>query len=223
MSAAAARPDRLVVVLGTGTEVGKTWVTCRAAAAARARGIRVAARKPVQSFAADPSGTPLEPTDAELLGSATGEAARAVCPGHRWYPLPMAPPMAGEALNRDPISLAGLRDELRWAPGTELGLVETVGGVRSPLADDADSAALARALEPDHVLLVADAGLGTVNAVRLSIEALRPLDVVVLLNRFDPARDLHVRNRRWLAERDGYRVLVRCSELVTIMTAWLSC
>lgn len=214
MNAAGVRPERLVVVLGTGTEVGKTWVTATIAAAARARGVRVAARKPAQSFAATPSGAPREPTDAELLGRATGEDPHAVCPEHRWYPLPMAPPMAAEALHRDRISLADLDSELRWAPGTELGFVETVGGVRSPLADDADSAALAQALAPDAAILVADAGLGTVNAVRLSIEALRPLAVVVFLNRYDPGRDLHRRNRRWLAERDSYRVVTDAHQLL---------
>jgi hypothetical protein len=47
---------------------------------------------------------------------------------------------------------------------------------------------------------VADAGLGTINAVRLCVEALRGFPVLVALNRFDPADDLHVRNRAWLVE-----------------------
>jgi hypothetical protein len=32
--------------------------------------------------------------------------------------------------------------------------------------------------------------------------------LLVVLNRFDPADDLHVRNRQWLAERDGLAVVV---------------
>ncbi len=39
------RPDLLVAVAGTGTEVGKTWVACRLAAELRARGLAVAARE----------------------------------------------------------------------------------------------------------------------------------------------------------------------------------
>lgn len=206
--AAGGRPTRLVAVVGSSTGVGKTWVTCMAAGTARERGVRVAARKPVQSFEADPSGRPLEPTDADLLAQATGEEAHTVCPEHRWYPRAMAPPMAAVALGRSPIALDEVLGELRWPPGTELGLVESVGGVRSPLADDADSAFLAHALAPDLTILVADAELGTINATRLSVEALRPLDVVVLLNRYDPDRDIHARNRRWLEERDGYRIVV---------------
>ena len=215
MSEPVGRPERLVVVVGTATEVGKTWATCAAATSARERGIAVAARKPVQSFDADASGAPLHPTDADLLAAATGVAPYAVCPEHRWYPLAMAPPMAADALGRAPLALDDIAGELRWEPGTRLGFVETIGGVRSPLTHDADSAALAHRLAPDLTILVADAELGTINATHLSVEALRPLEVVVVLNRFDPAVDLHDRNRRWLVERLGYRVVVDPIELLS--------
>ena len=35
----------------------------------------------------------------------------------------------------------------------------------------------------------------------------QPLPVRVLLNRFDPASDLHQRNLAWLREEDGFEVL----------------
>ena len=90
-----------------------------------------------------------------------------------------------------------------------MGLVETAGGLRSPLAADGDCLALCRALVPDVVVLVADAGLGTINAVRLTLDTLGPLAalVVVVLNRFDPESDLHRRNLEWLRGRDGRRLV----------------
>ena len=202
------RPDLLVVVAGTGTEVGKTWATYAIAAAAGRDGRRVAARKPVQSFDADGTGAPLAPTDADLLAAATAEDPAAVCPPHRWYPLAMAPPMAAVALGRPEPRFDELLAELCWPAGVELGLVATAGGVRSPIACDGDSAALAHRLAPDLVLLVADAALGTINVTRLSIDALAPLEVVVLLNRYDDSDDLHRRNRAWLEDRDGLCVWV---------------
>ena len=53
-------------------------------------------------------------------------------------------------------------------------------------------------------MLVADAGLGTINAVRLTTEALGALGApqVVVLNRFDASIDLHERNRSWLRSLD---------------------
>ncbi len=199
------RPARLVAVVGTGTEIGKTWATARIAEHLRATGRTVAARKPIQSFAPDDIGR----TDAEVLAAATGEEPAAVCPSHRWLAEPMAPPMAADALGTTCPTLDELVAELRWpATATDVGFVETVGGVRSPLAADGDSRDLVRAVGPDRVLLVADAGLGTIDAVRLATDALAPLDVVVLLNRFDPDHDLHRRNAAWLTDVDHRTVVL---------------
>ncbi len=119
----------------------------------------------------------------------------------------MAPPMAAGVLGRPAFGIADLIEELSWpAQDVDVGVVETAGGVRSPLADDGDGAALSMAIDPDLVLLVADAGLGTINAVRLSAGVLAA-PCVVVLNRFDPSSDLHVRNRDWLRGRDGLRVV----------------
>jgi dethiobiotin synthetase len=190
-------------------------VAARLLAGLGAAGLAVAARKPAQSFA---DGEDLAGTDAAVLGDATGQPAELVCPPHRWYPVAMAPPMAAEALGRPGFTGARLAAELWWAPGTDIGLVETAGGVRSPQADDADVVDLVRLLRPDLVVLVADAGLGTINDVRLSVEALTarcpPSDQsppggfpVVVLNRFDPDVELHGRNADWLVHRCGLEVL----------------
>ena len=63
-------------------------------------------------------------------------------------------------------------------------------------------------LAPDLVVLVADAGLGTVNSVRLGVDVLGPRPVVVFLNRYDPADDLHRRNLDWLRTRERLEVIV---------------
>ena len=205
----ASRPDRVILVLGTATGVGKTWVAAALARALRTGGTAVAARKPVQSF--DRLGGA---TDAELLAGATGEAAVDVCPRHRWYEAPMAPPLAARALGRDPFTLADLLGELRWPPGAAVGLVEGAGGPRSPLAADADNVALVAALRPDAVVLVADAGLGAINAVRLAAGAL-PHPPVVLLNRYAADDPVHAGNRAWLETAAGLGVLTTIDELAT--------
>ena len=173
-----------------------------------AAGSRVAARKPAQSYAPGDLRT-----DADVLAAATDDDPTAVCPRHRWYETPMAPPMAAEALGRPSFTVADLVTELDWPDAVDVGVVETAGGVRSPIAGDGDCASLASALGPDLVVLVADAGLGTINAVRLSAGAVAPLPLVVLLNRFDPTEELHERNRRWLAGRDGYDVVTTVAAL----------
>jgi dethiobiotin synthetase len=206
----------LVVCAGTGTDVGKTWVGAAVLAGLRRAGIPVAARKPAQSF--DPEDT--SPKDADVLAGATGETPETVCPPHRWYPVPMAPPMAADALGKPSFTIADLVDELRWpAPVPDVRWLETAGGVRSPIAADGDCGDLARAVGADLIVLVADAGLGTINAVRLSVGALSGFPVVVVLNRFDTGSDLHRRNRDWLQLQCGFDVVTEPAVLV----AKLSC
>lgn len=195
------RPPRLVVVTGTGTGVGKTWVAAALASALRARGDAVAARKPAQSF--EP-GT--GPTDAAALAAATGEAEEEVCPPERSYGVPMAPPMAAGVLGLPVPSLSDLLGGITWPPWATVGIVEGAGGVASPIASDADTAGLVRALDPELAVVVSGAGLGCINDVRLAAAALGPCPAVVLLNRFDPGCDLHRRNLDWLAGNDGLQV-----------------
>ncbi|MFV0315428.1 MAG: ATP-dependent dethiobiotin synthetase BioD [Microthrixaceae bacterium] len=187
----------LVVVVGTHTEVGKTWVSARLIEHLVARGQRVEVRKPLQSF--DPTDT--GPTDAEVLALASGERVADVCPPTGSFEVAMAPPMAAAALGRPVPTTRVLVDGLHWR-SAPVRIVETVGGVRSPMTGDGDSAEVVRALQPDVVVLVADAGLGVIDAVRSAVTNLEPHRPVVFLNRFDPTDALHIANRDWLAKVD---------------------
>lgn len=200
----------LVVVTGTGTDVGKTWFAAATLRELRARGMTVAARKPVQSF--EP-GAPA--TDADVLAEATGEEPAAVCPPHRWIPVALAPPMAAEVLGRPAFTVGDLASELAPLPPADLVVVEGAGGPRSPLAADGDTVELARILAPDVVVVVGDAGLGTINSIRLCAGALCTHRLLVALNRFDPTDDLHRRNRDWLATREGLEVVTDPEALAT--------
>ncbi|MGQ0830617.1 MAG: ATP-dependent dethiobiotin synthetase BioD [Microthrixaceae bacterium] len=196
------RPERLVVVTGTGTDVGKTWVTVEIARALRAAGVSVAVRKPAQSFAPGDADT-----DASLLAEATGVSPETVCPSHRWYPVPLAPPMAADALARSPIAIDDLVAEIVWPDDTQLGFVEGAGGLCSPIAHDGDTLTLVERLRPDLVLLVADPALGVVSSVRLTAHALDGVPPLVVLNRFDETDDVHCRSRDWLRDTDGFSVI----------------
>jgi len=210
------RPHLLVVVAGTGTEVGKTWTAVELARLLRSEhSLDVAARKPVQSFEAGDTGT-----DAALLAAATGVEATDVCPPHRWYEVPMAPPMAADALSLPHLNLADLLAEVdtSW-PGRapDIGLVELAGGVRSPMAHDGDGADLVEALRPDIVIVVADAGLGTINSVRLTAGALGGRRVIVLQNRYDSTDPVHRANNMWLTMHDGMETATSIDELASVL------
>lgn len=204
----------VVVVAGTGTEVGKTWVTAHTIRRLRAGGLTVAARKPAQSH--EPGETD---TDAEVLATASGEDLAAVCPPHRDYEVAMAPPMAAALLGRPEFSTADLVAELDWPTDTDVVVVESAGGVRSPLSGDGDTVALVNAVSPDCVVLVADPGLGMINAVRLCCASLEPVRPVVFVNRFDPRIELHLLNLAWLRDIDRLDVVTDTSQLAERIVA----
>ncbi|MFC9330316.1 dethiobiotin synthase [Kitasatospora sp. NPDC057015] len=161
----------VLFVTGTGTEVGKTVATAAVAAAALAGGRRVAVLKPGQTGVA-----PGEAGDAEevvrLAGPlTTRELAR--------YPEPLAPDTAARRSGLptlDPARVAEAVAEL--AEQHDLVLVEGAGGLLVRYDEQGRTLAdMARAcaglgLAPE-VLVVAAAGLGTLNTTALTAEALR--------------------------------------------------
>ncbi|MEI7706408.1 MAG: dethiobiotin synthase [Deltaproteobacteria bacterium] len=177
---------RGLLVTGTDTGVGKTEVSVALVAGWRARGLDVAAMKPAQSGVV--AG---EPSDADRLRRAAGEVdpPELVCP----YSLraPLAPAVAAR-LEGVEISL-----ERVLACAAELSrrhaalLVEGAGGLLVPLTPRETYADLAVALGLP-VLVVARAGLGTVNHTALTCEALRTRGLAVagvVLNRTSAGAD----------------------------------
>ena len=203
-----------IFIAGTGTGVGKTWVLTQLITELRSRGYEICVRKPAQSYAPDELGS----TDAELLGAALQQPPTFVCPAHRWYETPMAPPMAAATLGRPVFTFADLVREIGVHPNC---FIEGAGGPRSPIANDGDNIDLARALGTGLVVLVAAAGLGTINAVELSVAAFHGFEVIVFVNRFDPTDDLHRRNREWLTAA-GHRVETHTAALADTLAPRLS-
>lgn len=196
---------RGLLVTGTDTGVGKTEVAAALVAGWRARGLDVGAMKPAQSGGADGL-----PTDSDRLREAAGgtDPAGLVCP----YSLsaPLAPAVAAR-LEGVEISFAHV-----MACAAELArrhaalIVEGAGGLLVPLTGSHTFADLAVALGMP-VLVVARAGLGTVNHTALTCEALRSRGLViagVVLNRTSPGLDPSVPHNGAEIERlTGARVL----------------
>ena len=154
-----------MVVTGTGTGVGKTVVTAAVAALAVGRGSGCAVVKPAQTGVADG-----EPADLADVGRLAGcedlhELVR--------YPDPLSPAAAARRSGRPTLDLAACTQLVLELAGTrELVLMEGAGGLLVRFDEDgltlADIARTVRA----PVLVVAEAGLGTLNATALTLEAL---------------------------------------------------
>jgi dethiobiotin synthetase len=177
---------RGLFVTATDTGVGKTEVACALVRAARAAGLDAAAMKPAQSGHVEG-----EPSDADRLRAAAGagDPAELVCP--YTFAAPLAPAVAARLAGVE-ISFARVLEAARTLAARHAALVvEGAGGLMTPLTERETYADLARALALP-VLVVARAGLGTVNHTVLTLEALRArgLEVAgVVLNRASPAGD----------------------------------
>ncbi|QIK05164.1 dethiobiotin synthase [Streptomyces sp. Je 1-4] len=167
-SAAQSRRQTMSVlfVTGTGTEIGKTVTTAAIAAAAIARGRSVAVLKPAQTgVTAHETGDAAEVE--RLAGPVTGvELAR--------YPEPLAPATAALRAGLPPVRPEDIAEAAaKLAASHDLVLVEGAGGLLVRFDADGHTLADAARLAQAPVLVVAPAGLGTLNATALTALALR--------------------------------------------------
>jgi dethiobiotin synthetase len=162
----------VLVVTGTGTGVGKTVVSAALAALALADARRVAVVKPAQTGVA--AGEPGDLDEVRRLvgdrpGLTTVELAR--------YPDPLAPATAAARAGMAPLTMSEVADAVTGlSVGHELVLVEGAGGLLVPLAPTFTLVDLAVRLAAP-VLVVASAGLGTLNHTALTTEALAARNV----------------------------------------------
>jgi dethiobiotin synthetase len=156
----------VIVVSGTGTEVGKTVVTAAVASAFTAQRRSVAVVKPAQTGV-----SPGEAGDVDeavrLAGAVTGvELAR--------FPEPLAPATAARRAGAEAVRVRDVVEAVeKLAAEHDLVLVEGAGGLLVRFDDHGATLADVARLLGAPVLVVAPAGLGTLNATALTAEALR--------------------------------------------------
>ena len=183
---------RPIVLLGTGTNVGKTFVCSHLGAALRELfpSHPVLALKPVESgFPPLPKSSPDPASDAALLATASTLLAPAPHPLYA-LPDPISPHLAARRAGIG-IDIPTIVD---WVTSAlhynTLLLLETAGGALSPLSDTTTNLDLACALEPAIWVLVAPDALGVLHDVRATWTALhslaRPPDHLVLTTAREP-------------------------------------
>lgn len=165
-----------ILITGTDTGVGKTFVACGVAAALRQRGLHVAPFKPAETGCELDAGTKkLMPADALLLqqASQTNAPLDTICPYR--FRTPVAPAVAAE-LEGVTLGAQDVQDRLKDCYSSlesthDVVIVETAGGILVPLAWGFHYGDLARLLRLP-VLVVAGSKLGVLNHTLLTLEFL---------------------------------------------------
>lgn len=197
-------PSFRLFVTGTDTGVGKTEAACALLSLLADAGLRSAAMKPYESGCLDWH----RPADALALKA----AARCDDPLDRVclyrYRAPLAPGVAAARRKETP-SFARVLDVARSFGGRPL-VIEGAGGLFVPIDAQRDIIDLIETLNIP-VLLVARAGLGTLNHTGLSLEALArravPVLAVLLTKVRDASDPSEQDNAEWLKQRHSVPVL----------------
>ncbi len=176
------------VVLATDTGVGKTVVSCALARLLGEHGLSTRVRKPVETGCEVHDGERQPADGIALRESADGrEALETVCPLR--YLTPVAAP---EAARREGETLSFKRDltpildsSLAELSSRERVIIESAGGLLSPLADDALNVRLAEYTGLPALLVTPDR-LGTLSSTLSAAESLEQRGIpvaAIILNR----------------------------------------
>lgn len=204
---------KAIFITGTGTDVGKTYVTALIVKKLRQAGKNAGYYKAAISGAEKGVAGELLPGDALYVNEEAGIGETAENLVSYVYEEAVSPHLAAK-LNRCPIDFDRVETAFRRAKEKyDYLTVEGSGGIICPLRWD----------ETQHVILddlvvrlrlgaivVADAGLGTINAAVLTIEhlKLRHIPVAgVILNRYHPGDVMEEDNRRMITEITGVPVI----------------
>lgn len=159
MNTRAATPSLCLVIAGTGTGIGKTHVSCALLEAFTQRGYRCLGLKPLETGYVDP-----EASDAAAL--ARSAAHPLVTPSFT-SPVPQSPHRvareAGVRLTTAELASWVHARIAEYAP--EIVVVETAGGLFSPLSERETNLDLVASLEPCRFALIAPDRLGTLHDV----------------------------------------------------------
>ncbi len=167
---------RRYFITATGTDIGKTFLTCLLAQQLRHTGYSVHALKPIIS------GFTTEGSDTHAILHSLGlpcDAAHIEAISPWRFTAPLSPDMAAAREGHEIL----FADVLRFAATpsqTDVTLIEGAGGVMTPLTQDKTMLDLAKALNI-HTILVAGSYLGTLSHTLTALAALAAANVPVTM------------------------------------------
>jgi dethiobiotin synthetase len=205
---------RSFFVTATGTDVGKTYISALIVKALRDSGINCGYYKPVLSGAIKQKDGSLLPGDADYVVKTSGlNISSRDCVTY-CFEEAVSPHLAA--------SRSGVKielDEIKKRYNSLLEdydtlIVEGAGGITCPFCLGKEKLLLSdviKALDID-VVLVADAGLGTINYVLLTYEYAKALGINIIgvvYNNYEPDNFMHVDNVKQIEKLTGLKTLAK--------------
>ena len=204
--------SKSLFITGTGTDVGKTYVTGLIVKKLREGGASAAYYKAAMSGNDRRADGTLIPGDALQVKRMSGieQPLEEMCP--YIYETAVSPHLAAK-LEGKPLEMECVLKHFDYVCGKyEYITAEGSGGILCPLRFDEqqiqqEDFIKARSLS---CLMIADAGLGTINAVGLTAEYMKAHKIPVrgiIFNRYEPGNPLHEDNRLMCEAMTGVKVV----------------
>ena len=204
--------SKRIFVTGTGTDVGKTYISGLLVKKLHQLDRTVAYYKAAMSGNQRDELGQLIPGDAVYIKEVSGihQAVETMCP--YVYEAALSPHLAsrieGNPLNME-VVLKGLKE---LEKDYNYVVMEGSGGILCPLLYDEEEIWLTDVLQAANVscVLVADAGLGTINHVGLSAFYMKEKKIPlkgIIFNRFDSNNPMHLDNLNMCEALTGVKVL----------------
>ncbi|MDD3238505.1 MAG: dethiobiotin synthase [Lachnospira sp.] len=205
-----------IFIVGTGTDVGKTYVSGLLVKNLRKKGINAGYFKAAASGNLWEDGK-LVPGDAALVNRISGMKGNLDEMIPYVYERAVSPHLASQ-LEGNPVSLDVVKEcYYRISQKHEYMVVEGSGGVLCPIRYDEQKIwqeDIIKLLNLD-TLLVADAGLGTINGIGLSAYYMKSRQIKVkgiLMNRCHPGNQMEQDNIKMVEELTGIPVIAQIEE-----------
>lgn len=199
-------------ITGTGTDVGKTYVTGLVIKKLKDSGENAAYYKAAMSGNERRPDGSLIPGDALSVKEVSGIAQplEEMCP--YIYENAYSPHLAAR-IEGEQVELSVVEEGFRKVSGAYgYVTVEGSGGILCPIRYDGEKILLEDVIKTLNLscLLVADAGLGTINSVALTAEYMRARNIPIvgmIFNRFHPGNVMEEDNIRMCEELTGLKTL----------------
>lgn len=204
-------------ITGTGTEVGKTYVTALILKKLQENNKKAAYYKAAMSDNTRSSDGTLIPEDAQYVKtiSKIDQPLETMC--SYTYETAVSPHLAAK-LENNPVNYEKISNDFKYLTETyDYITIEGSGGIICPLRYDSKKIYLTDFIQLNnlHCVIIANAGLGTINSTVLTVEYMKTHGIPmkgIIFNHYEKGNSLHEDNLFMCEKLTGLKVLTCIQE-----------
>lgn len=205
-----------IFITATGTDIGKTYISALIVKKMREKGLNCGYFKPVLSGVKELAGHLVDSDANYVVQMADVPAIADECVSY-WWKEAVSPHLAAKRMNQK-IDISKIKyDFAQISKKYDYLLVEGAGGITCPLIIEKDEKYLLKDLIWElglSTIIVADAGLGTINSTLLTVEYAKANGIEVegiILNNYDSNNFMHWDNLEQVETLCGVNVVATVS------------